>query len=358
LKAHQSNFGKDGKLTNSAISEIYGLGPEGNNELEREYRAFCYSLGIEPRHAARKFWPMSEVVRPTLQKCSSSKFVVGNSYTRDQIAKLISLPKKKSKGNWYTGYSKLDQEFFLFANVGIPGRTGHDYANTWIGNLLVWYGKGRTTAKQPEILQLLSGRFPVNIFWRSSERAPFTFAGRGAALDVHNSTPVCITWTFEAGYTPQIDTSRLRAISRRGPSPFFGILTSGRKDGPTSVYVLVLEGPASEAFPHLRNDQCVIKVGMAINPEQRRVALSYGFPPGCLLRWRVHATREYSTGREAFDAESAALEQLKRLGKSIGSEFAMVTHRELSGLLERLELLVTKADEYGSQHRSRRQLAE
>ena len=60
---HDSNTSKDGKVTNPVISNILGLKPEPNLELEKEYRKYCESLGIVARESGaygvqRKFWKL------------------------------------------------------------------------------------------------------------------------------------------------------------------------------------------------------------------------------------------------------------------------------------------------------------
>ena len=57
------------------------------------------------------------------------QFQVGNTYKRRDVYKVIGIPEDTKGGNWDTGYARHENEWFIFCNVGIMGRTGHDYAN-------------------------------------------------------------------------------------------------------------------------------------------------------------------------------------------------------------------------------------
>jgi len=125
-------------------------------------------------------------------------FVVGQGYTREQVAEIINLPSDKRKGGaWATGYSQCEESFYIFTNVGAPGRTGHDYPNSWNGKRLNWYGKTNARKGQPQIDRMISGNRTVHLFWRAEDRNPFTYAGRAVAVEVSDDTPVRITWEFD-----------------------------------------------------------------------------------------------------------------------------------------------------------------
>lgn len=83
-------------------------------------------------------------------------FVVNNRYKRKDIYSIIGIPVDTKGGNWDTGYNKYNNDFFLFCNVGVPGRTGHDYGNKFIGDDLFWYAKSKTQINQPLIKKLLN----------------------------------------------------------------------------------------------------------------------------------------------------------------------------------------------------------
>ena len=121
-------------------------------------------------------------------------FVVGSVYTRDDVYRVMNVPEPRRKGNWETGYNRFEDDLFIFANVGSAGRSGHDYANHWIGDELAWEAKNGTTIEQPQIRWMLNPTGKVFLFTRENDRAPFTFEGLATAVKVENTTPVSIRW--------------------------------------------------------------------------------------------------------------------------------------------------------------------
>jgi hypothetical protein len=61
--AHAQNQEKDGRETNRALTKLTLRRPKQSRQLERQYRAFCTSLGVTSRGAGnfgvtRKFWDL------------------------------------------------------------------------------------------------------------------------------------------------------------------------------------------------------------------------------------------------------------------------------------------------------------
>ena len=266
------------------------------------------------------------------------RFEIGVLYTREQAAELIRLTEKQSRGACMTGYTRIGNEFYVFSNVGISGRTGHDYPNRWDGKDYIWFGKTRTAIGQREINDIISGDYPVHIFWRASDRSPFTYAGVGTAVEVSDESPVKVRWSFSPSSTVRDETQQIadnvevRAQWRRGPPPAPGVRTSQHFEGKTSVYLLVMDGPTNEAFPNLRAGSRIVKIGISNQVERRLGEMCFGLPPGCALQWRLVASRELPTGAEAYELETQLLERLRLAGRWIGGEFAAVLESELREL--------------------------
>jgi putative restriction endonuclease len=124
-------------------------------------------------------------------------FEIGTQYTRAQIQDLLGVPEDRRGGDWATGYTRYEDELYVFCNVGSAGRTGHDYPNRWDGDHLVWSAKNRSNVSQPLMRAIAAGSLPAHIFHRSADRSPFTYAGRAKAVDVQDSTPVIVRWSFD-----------------------------------------------------------------------------------------------------------------------------------------------------------------
>jgi 5-methylcytosine-specific restriction protein A len=125
-------------------------------------------------------------------------FIVGHKYTKADIYKICNVPASKQKGNWNTGYTNYKGDWFIFCNVGVPGRTGHDYQNRFAGDELVWYGKTASHIGQESIQSMIQPRGEIFIFYREEDRNPFTFAGKARATSHKPTVPIEITWSFNA----------------------------------------------------------------------------------------------------------------------------------------------------------------
>jgi 5-methylcytosine-specific restriction enzyme A len=128
---------------------------------------------------------------------SDYEFVIDNKYSKQEIYIICSVPKHKQGGNWNTGYHQYEGDWFIFCNVGVAGRTGHDYENRFVGKELVWYGKNKCNVKHSSIQSMLQPAGNIFIFHRYGDRDPYTFNGKGIAIAHKPTTPVEITWSFQ-----------------------------------------------------------------------------------------------------------------------------------------------------------------
>ena len=86
-------------------------------------------------------------------------FEVGSKYTREDVFRMLDL-NVNTYGDWFTGYHKHEDEWFIFCNIGTPGRTGHEYPNKFIGDELVWYGRNTSRLNHPSIQDIIN---PENV---------------------------------------------------------------------------------------------------------------------------------------------------------------------------------------------------
>lgn len=142
-------------------------------------------------------------------------FVVGDSYTRKDIHDILGIPQKDRGGKWNTGYTKHDGEIYIFCNVGIPGRTGHDYENRWHDNELVWFGKNGSRLNQPLIREMLSPSTSIHVFWRNQQYSPFIYAGcPDYFYDAKDTSPVEVRWGFGDYPIPQKAASTIKPLNK------------------------------------------------------------------------------------------------------------------------------------------------
>lgn len=264
----------------------------------------------------------------------ATSFQRGQLYTRARVADHIGLPQDRLKGGpWETGYSRWNDEFFIFCNVGIPGTTGHDYPNRWSGKDLIWSGKTGSRKDQPFISEMLSGARRIHLFWRGELRTPFTYAGLATAAEVVETVPVQVRWSFETAEAATQDLPSAGPVWHRGPQPSTGTQTIVKEDGPTQLYLMALSGSTEAMLLKIEGGFTPIKVGISNNPARRAEQLNAGFPPGALMRWEVRQTRTHPSANDAFIAEGRVLEALRVAKRWIGGEFAVVPTDELGQIL-------------------------
>lgn len=261
------------------------------------------------------------------------QFVQGQSYKREVIlAAVTGGARTVVGGDWATGYATVGEDTYVFCNVGVPGRTGHDYPNRWLGRDLHWFGKPNSKEDQPQIGGMLRGRGRVHIFWRGTDRSPFTYAGEARPLHVWNQRPVEVLWTFEAASQDHVADDSQQW--RRGPPPTFGEISAIREDGPTSLYLMVLEPRAgSSEARSLKPNSVFVKVGISNQPQRRLGQMNSGFPPTFEAAWRLVDTVPFHNGMAAYYAEGLILERLRVTGRWVGGEFGLVPADEVSKLL-------------------------
>jgi len=117
-------------------------------------------------------------------------FKRGSEYSRDDIHFLyFGKPYPKvGTGNWTTGYvqPKGSNDLIIFMNIGVPGRTGHDFENKYDPetNTIVWYGKTKSHSRQPTFQKLFSRELKPYFFARwDSENIKFLYLGTGSIIN-------------------------------------------------------------------------------------------------------------------------------------------------------------------------------
>lgn len=141
-------------------------------------------------------------------------FLVDRPYTRKDVYRVIGIDENTKGGNWETGYNKFKNDYFIFTNIGIPGRTGHNYHNQFLGNELFWFAKSDTNINQPQIKELLNPPGFVYVFYRIDNSKPFVFAGTAVVKKYQDTSPVQITWKVINEYDAEpLSTQELKRLS-------------------------------------------------------------------------------------------------------------------------------------------------
>ena len=129
-------------------------------------------------------------------------FKKGADYTRDEIHNLyfgrpLPRPKKGSEGtgNWYTGYvrPKDTNDLIVFMNIGVAGRTGHDFPNEVkyesSENIITWHGKPGSHSKQETFKMIKEKKLTAHFFARWNNEDPFKYLGVGKNYNFKDGHP-------------------------------------------------------------------------------------------------------------------------------------------------------------------------
>lgn len=137
-------------------------------------------------------------------------FTIGKGYTKNDIYSILDVPISKRKGAWDTGYRKWINDIYIFTNVGIPGRTGHNYNNFWDGDLFVWEAKTNSNINHPIIRRMLNPIPHQNnfLFTRTNDKDPFTYEGKVIVKEYKNISPVQIIWQLKEDHNYPIEISK------------------------------------------------------------------------------------------------------------------------------------------------------
>lgn len=111
-------------------------------------------------------------------------FKRGSQYTRDEIGNIVRPDNPPDGGDWATGYSRIDDKLYVFMNIGVPGRTGHDFENYYDEktNTLIWFSKPNKRSTNPLFQKLITGGLTPYFFARWNQKPPFTFLGTGSII--------------------------------------------------------------------------------------------------------------------------------------------------------------------------------
>lgn len=131
------------------------------------------------------------------------KFNVGATYQRRLVKEQVGAGKATEKGGpWDTGLVSFGGAHFVFCNIGVAGKTGHNYGNFWSGEDLDWSGATTSHKDQLSIKAITAPGAEVHVFYRNDASDPFTYAGVATAIDVSDGTPVRVLWRFTGEEAP------------------------------------------------------------------------------------------------------------------------------------------------------------
>ena len=120
-------------------------------------------------------------------------FKIGSNYSRKDVGFVLHPNEgRPSGGNWDTGYVRVEDKLIIFMNMGVPGKTGHNYNNSYDDEKkeITWYGKTESHSGQETFKKLFSGELTPYYFARWNPKDPnFIYLGVGTIVNFKDDVP-------------------------------------------------------------------------------------------------------------------------------------------------------------------------
>ena len=121
-------------------------------------------------------------------------FIFGQTYSRKAVWNIFHPDKEfPTGGPWNTDYLTEREFLIAFLNIGVPGRTGHDFPNLYDEEkeIIEWFGKPNAHSQQSTFRRLFQGELKLLIFlrWNNTNRL-FTFMGSPFILKFQDNVAI------------------------------------------------------------------------------------------------------------------------------------------------------------------------
>ena len=122
-------------------------------------------------------------------------FKKGSFYSRKDIGYICYPETGRPKGgDWDTGYTSpkgFKDNLLVFMNIGVPGKTGHNFDNKYFEetNLVQWFGKPGSHSGTPTFKRLLSKELTPHFFARwDTKNTKFLYLGIGSIIKYEDNS--------------------------------------------------------------------------------------------------------------------------------------------------------------------------
>ena len=135
---------------------------------------------------------MKNISQEISKEINSNPFREGETYTRKIIYSICNPGQKWDRGGpWATGYATSGNKLIIFMNIGISGRTGHDYNNSYNpdSRKIEWCGKTNSNLGQKTFSDLIAGLSVPHFFARWNNEPQFTYLGIGHVISYKENFP-------------------------------------------------------------------------------------------------------------------------------------------------------------------------
>lgn len=140
------------------------------------------------------------------RKNKSIKLKIDQSYSKIDLYNLFGVIKKQRGGKWNNGYCEHNDDWFIFANIGLVGRgyvggpsdIEFNYSNSFdIEGSLDWEAINSSRLHWESIQKLKSSSPFIFIRTPNTEKNKWKYTGRGECSSIKDTSPVQIKWEIK-----------------------------------------------------------------------------------------------------------------------------------------------------------------
>ena len=121
-------------------------------------------------------------------------FKINNKYSARQIANLVdpeTINQKRIAGEFATSLYFKNKIAVIQMNIGVPGRTGHKFDNSYnkYFKTLTWFGRPGSNSKHKKIKKLISEGINPHFFVRWDNKDRYKYLGYAKLLGYIDGIP-------------------------------------------------------------------------------------------------------------------------------------------------------------------------
>ena len=116
-----------------------------------------------------------------------------SQYSRHQIYQTVTGTEDSPNFDMgQTGYGRIDDDLFIFMNIGIPGADGMDYKNHYDERTesVSWCAKKKTHSGQPVMQKIINGDLNLYLFSRWERNEDWTYLGNAHVVSYQDNVIV------------------------------------------------------------------------------------------------------------------------------------------------------------------------
>ena len=167
------------------------------NEAKKEPKKIVQINNInKSQDSLKKISRSNKAKKTTLLK--EPIFEINRVYRKSDIYKVFNVPNAQQGGKWRNGYCEHNNEFFIFANVGIPGKTDageYDYKNEINDDAeMDWEAQNGSKLSWASVQKLINSNPYIFVRYKDFRSGAYKFIGVGECIRVEDTSPVYFKW--------------------------------------------------------------------------------------------------------------------------------------------------------------------